>query len=55
MEAKCSAETSVEFQRITLRYRLEDKTFNNHRCENLRSYQSSLFTDKTLRPVLNQN
>jgi hypothetical protein len=38
VEAKHSSEISVDFQRITRRYVLEDRTFHNHRCENLKSY-----------------
>jgi hypothetical protein len=34
MEAICSSETSVDFQRTT-----EDSTLHNHRCENLKSYK----------------
>jgi hypothetical protein len=37
-EATCSSETSVNFQRTTRRYILEDRTLHNHRCENLKSY-----------------
>jgi hypothetical protein len=38
MEAVCSSETSVEFQRTTRRYIPEDRTLNNHRCWNLTSH-----------------
>jgi hypothetical protein len=38
MEAICSSETSVHFQRTTRRYIPEDGTLHNHRCENLKSY-----------------
>jgi hypothetical protein len=38
MEAICSSETSVDFQRTTRRYIPEDSTLHNHRCENLKSY-----------------
>jgi hypothetical protein len=38
MEAICSSETSVGFQRTTRRYILEDCTLHNHCCENLTSY-----------------
>jgi hypothetical protein len=38
MEATCSSETSVDFQRTTRRYIPEDKTLHNHRCENLKLY-----------------
>jgi hypothetical protein len=39
MEAICSSETSVDFQRITRRYIPEDSTLHNHRCENLKFYK----------------
>jgi hypothetical protein len=35
MEAICSSETSVDFQRTTRAYIPED----NHRCETLKSYK----------------
>jgi hypothetical protein len=38
IEATCSPETSVDFQRTTRRYIPEDRTLHNHRCENLKSY-----------------
>jgi hypothetical protein len=38
MEATCSSETSVDFQRITRCYIRKDRTLHNHRCENLKSY-----------------
>jgi hypothetical protein len=38
MEVICSSETSLDFQRTTLRYIPEDGTLHNHRCENLTSY-----------------
>jgi hypothetical protein len=38
MEAICSSETSVDFQRTTRRYVSEGSTLHNHRCENLKSY-----------------
>jgi hypothetical protein len=40
MEAICSSETSVDTQRTTKRYIPEVDTLNNHRCENLKSYNS---------------
>jgi hypothetical protein len=54
MEAICSSETSVNFQRTTRRYIPEDSTLHNHRCENLKSYniehahsiESTEFVDK---------
>jgi hypothetical protein len=33
MEAKCSSETSVGFQRATRHYITEDRTLHNHRCD----------------------
>jgi hypothetical protein len=38
MEAICSSETSVLFQRTTRRYIPEARTLHNHRCETLKSY-----------------
>jgi hypothetical protein len=38
MEAICSSETSVGFQRTTLRQSPEDSTLHNHLCQNLKSY-----------------
>jgi hypothetical protein len=32
IEATCSSETPVEFQRTTRRYYQEDRTLHNHRC-----------------------
>jgi hypothetical protein len=37
IEAKCSSETSVNFQGTTRRYITEDSTHHNIRCENLKS------------------
>jgi hypothetical protein len=37
IEAKCSSETSVDFQRTTWRYMPEYRTLHNHRCEDLNS------------------
>jgi hypothetical protein len=39
MEAICSSETSVDFQRTTRRHTPEDSTLHYHRCENLKSYK----------------
>jgi hypothetical protein len=48
IEAVCSSETSVDFQRATRSYIPEDSTPRNHRCENLKSsvylYDSLLTT-----------
>jgi hypothetical protein len=38
MEATCSSETSVDFQRTTHRYIPEHRTLHNHHCENLSSH-----------------
>jgi hypothetical protein len=38
MEAICSSETSVDFQRATRPYIPEDRILHNHRCENLKCY-----------------
>jgi hypothetical protein len=38
MEATYSYETTVDFQRPTRRYIPEDRTLDDHRCENLKSY-----------------
>jgi hypothetical protein len=34
MEAKCSSETSIDFQRTTRHYIPEDRTLHNHSCRN---------------------
>jgi hypothetical protein len=38
MEAICSSETSVDFQRTTRRNIPVDRILHNNRCENLKSY-----------------
>jgi hypothetical protein len=38
MEAICSSETSVDTQRTTRRYILEDDTLHYHHCEYIKSY-----------------
>jgi hypothetical protein len=38
LEAKCSSETLVDFQRTARHYITDDRTRHNHRFENLRSY-----------------
>jgi hypothetical protein len=43
MEAICSSEMSVNFQRTTRRYIPEDSTLHNHCCENLKSYRGILY------------
>jgi hypothetical protein len=40
MEAVCSSETTVDFQRTERRYVPEDSTLHKHRCENLKSHNS---------------
>jgi hypothetical protein len=40
MEATCSSETSVNFERSTRRYIPKDRTFHNHLCANLKSYMA---------------
>jgi hypothetical protein len=42
----CSSETTVDFQRIALRYIPEDRTLHNHRCESITPYSS--FNDQPL-------
>jgi hypothetical protein len=39
MEATCSSENLIEFQRTTRFHITEDKLLQNHRCENLKSYE----------------
>jgi hypothetical protein len=39
LEAICSSETSVEFQRTTQHYIPEDRTLHNNRCKDLKSYE----------------
>jgi hypothetical protein len=41
LEAICSSETSVDFQRTTRRYIPKDRTLHNHRYENLKSYNKA--------------
>jgi hypothetical protein len=41
-QAKCSSETSVDFQRTTRRYIPEERTLHNHRYENLKFYIEEL-------------
>jgi hypothetical protein len=43
MEATCSSETLVDFQRTACRNIPECITLHNHRCENIKSYISMLF------------
>jgi hypothetical protein len=40
MEAACSSETPVDFQRTARPYILEDRSIHDHRCENLKSYNA---------------
>jgi hypothetical protein len=39
MEATCSSETLVDFQRTILHFNPEDRNLRNHSCENLNSYK----------------
>jgi hypothetical protein len=51
MEAICSFETLVDFQRTTWYYIPEDSTLHNHRYENLKSYVAYYhisFEDETM-------
>jgi hypothetical protein len=43
VEATCFSETSVHFQRTTLRYIAEGGTVHNHRCVNFKSYIAPCF------------
>jgi hypothetical protein len=43
MEATCSSDTKVDFQRPTRRHILEDRTLHNDRCESLKSYNIDAF------------
>jgi hypothetical protein len=52
MEATFSFETSVDTRRTTRRYIPEDRTFHNHRCENLKSYMFSLWWLTHYTPVI---
>jgi hypothetical protein len=52
MEATCSSETSVEFQRNTRHYTPEDRTPLKHLCENLKSYNGFLWFPRTLQKIL---
>jgi hypothetical protein len=38
MEATCSSETPVDFQRTKWHYIAEEKALHNRRCENLKYY-----------------
>jgi hypothetical protein len=38
-EEICSSEKSADFHRAIRRYILQDRSFHNHRCENLKSYK----------------
>jgi hypothetical protein len=53
MEAICSSETSVDFQRTTQLYIPEDSALHNHRFKNLKSYIVQLnFTKESAPTVL---
>jgi hypothetical protein len=43
MEETYCIETSVDFRRTTRRYKLQDRTLHNHRCENLKSCTGDIF------------
>jgi hypothetical protein len=45
MEATFSIETPADFQRTTRHYIPEDRTLNDHSCENLKSYNSKSTLD----------
>jgi hypothetical protein len=53
MEAKCYSETSVDFQRTTRRYMLEDNTVRNYSCENLKYYTGKLLFGPHVSAFLN--
>jgi hypothetical protein len=40
MEGTFSSEMAVDFQRATWSYILQNRTFHNHRCENLKSKEN---------------
>jgi hypothetical protein len=42
MEAICSSEISVDFQRTTRHYIPEERTLHNNHCENLKSYEDNI-------------
>jgi hypothetical protein len=42
MEVTCSSGKSVNFQLTTRRYISEDRTLHNHRCDNLKSYNTAV-------------
>jgi hypothetical protein len=46
MEATCSSETSVDFQRTTRRFITENIYLHNHRYENMRSYRINITGNK---------
>jgi hypothetical protein len=47
MEARCSSETSVDFQRTTRRHIADDGILHNHRCEYLKPYTVFLCGEAT--------
>jgi hypothetical protein len=49
MEATCSSETLVDFQRTTWRYIPENRTIYNHRYENLKSSKFNRSRQRTSR------
>jgi hypothetical protein len=54
MEATCSSETSVDFQRTTLRYISQGIILNNHCYENLKTGEGALLTFFWHSPLRNQ-
>jgi hypothetical protein len=48
MEATCSSEMLVDFQRTTPNYIPEDRTIHNHQCENLKSYIFTQYFGKVI-------
>jgi hypothetical protein len=55
MEATCSSDTSVDFQRTTLRHIPEERTLHNNRCKNLKSNIYSYYSVKDLCVSLSLN
>jgi hypothetical protein len=51
MEATCSSETSVHFQRTTWRFIPKDWVLHNHHCKNLKSYTTVCYNKHKL-PIL---
>jgi hypothetical protein len=47
MEATCSSESPIDFQRPTRRYIPKDISLHNHRCENLKFYSYAITIQST--------